>query len=47
MDGEHRVIFISGMGEGVVKCGSQEVMISRAVYMLSGVPWEEWGTDKS
>ena len=44
---EH-VYFISGMGAGVgVKCGSQGVMMSKAVHMLNKMPCEEWGTDKS
>ena len=48
MDEKHRVISIVGMGEGVVvKCDSQEGMISSAVRMLSRVSVEEWVIDKS
>ena len=43
MDKEQRFIFISGTEEGVVvNCGSQEVMINRAVNMLSWAPGEEF-----
>ena len=36
---ENRFIFISGIrDDAVVKCGSQEVIVSRAVLMLSRMP---------